>query len=193
MKVTTAEFVVSAAGPGQYPKGNLPEIAFVGRSNVGKSSLLNSLTGRKKLAQTSGTPGKTRLINFFLINNSFYFVDLPGYGFARVAKAVKKQWGKIIEEYLIGRPALKLVVLLLDVRHMPSAGDLAMYQWLVHYNLPTVIVATKADKIPRSKWQKQLGQIRLGLGLGGEGPVILYSARTAQGKEELWSILKQYL
>ncbi|HZK23830.1 MAG TPA: ribosome biogenesis GTP-binding protein YihA/YsxC [Oscillospiraceae bacterium] len=193
MKISTAEFIISAVKNTQYPQTDLPEVAFVGRSNVGKSSLLNSLLNRKKLALTSGSPGKTRLINFFLINEAFYFVDLPGYGFARVSQEMKRQWGQIIEAYLTSREPLKLVVQLVDVRHPPTADDLQMYKWLIHFNLPTVIVATKADKIPRGKWQKHLQQIRSGLGLGPQGPVILYSAQTGQGKDELWGVIKQYV
>ncbi|MDW7652303.1 MAG: ribosome biogenesis GTP-binding protein YihA/YsxC [Bacillota bacterium] len=193
MKIGSAQFVISAAAASQFPTENLPEVAFVGRSNVGKSSLLNALVNRKKLALTSGSPGKTRLVNFFLINDSFMFADLPGYGFARVSQDMKKQWGLLIEEYLRTREPLRLVAQLVDVRHPPSADDLAMYRWLVHYNIPTVIVATKADKISRGNWQKHIKQIRTGLGLGSEGPVTLFSSETGQGKDELWSLIKQYI
>ncbi|NLZ39238.1 MAG: YihA family ribosome biogenesis GTP-binding protein [Firmicutes bacterium] len=193
MKIVSAEFVTSAADSRQFPQTGYPEVAFVGRSNVGKSSLLNSLVNRKKLALTSSSPGKTRLINFFIINNAFYFVDLPGYGYARVSQQMKRQWAQIIEDYLSKRHTLKLVVLLVDVRHPPTADDLQMYRWLIHYNLPTAIVATKADKISRGNQQKHLKQIRAGLNLGAEGPVILYSAQTGQGKAELWAIIKQYI
>ncbi|NLP36901.1 MAG: YihA family ribosome biogenesis GTP-binding protein [Firmicutes bacterium] len=193
MKIKTAEFIISAAKSEQFPQDRLPEIAFVGRSNVGKSSLLNSLVKRKQLAKTSSTPGKTQLINFFLINKAFYLVDLPGYGFARVSQAMKKQWGRIIEEYLATRETLMLVVLLVDVRHPPTANDRDMYQWLIHYNLPTVVVATKADKVSRGSLQKHINQIRQGLNLGSEGPVILYSVQTSQGRDDLWRIIKQYI
>ncbi|HHX75131.1 MAG TPA: YihA family ribosome biogenesis GTP-binding protein [Firmicutes bacterium] len=193
MKIVAAEFVTSAAGPAQYPAGGLPEIALVGRSNVGKSSLLNSLVNRRRLAQTSGTPGKTRLVNFFLINSEFYLVDLPGYGYARVSHGLKKSWAETIETYLQTRETLRLVVQLVDVRHPPTADDLMMYQWLVHYSLPAVIVATKADKISRGAYGKQLAQIRRELNLGPEGPVILYSSHTGQGRDRLWQIIRQYL
>lgn len=193
MKIKTATFMLSAAKAEQFPAGALPEVAFVGRSNVGKSSLLNSLVNRKQLAMTSGNPGKTRLINFFLINESFRFVDLPGYGFARVSKDMKEQWGRLIETYLSQRQELRLVAQLVDMRHEPTADDLAMYQWLIYYNLPTVIVATKADKISRGNRDKHIRQIRSGLGLGAEGPVIPYSAKTGEGKDALWNMIAQYL
>jgi len=193
MKVKTATFVISAAKTEQFVSGGLAEIAFAGRSNVGKSSLLNSLLNRKQLAMTSGTPGKTRLINFFLINDAFHFVDLPGYGFARVSKQMKEQWGQLIEAYLAQRQELRLVVLLVDLRHLPTADDLALYKWLIYYNRSTVIVGTKADKISRGNRAKQLSLIRTGLGLGPDGPVIPYSAKTGEGKEALWKIIAQHI
>lgn len=193
MKIKTAEFVLSAATPVQFPRDRLPEIAFAGRSNVGKSSLLNSLVQRKQLAKTSSTPGKTQTINFFLINKAFYLVDLPGYGYARVSQATKKRWGQLIENYLSTRENLVLVVLLVDIRHPPSADDREMYRWLVYYNLPTAVVATKADKVSRGSLQKHVAQIRQGLNLGSEGPVILYSSQTSQGRDDLWKIIRQYL
>ncbi len=193
MKVKSSEFVTSAVKPEQYPDTALPEIAFVGRSNVGKSSLLNCLINRKQLALTSGKPGKTRLVNFFIINQAFYFVDLPGYGYARVSQEMKSSWGEFVEGYLRDRDALKLIVFLVDVRHPPSADDLAMYRWLIHFNRPTVIVATKADKVSRMHRPKHIKQIRDSLGLGTEGPVLLFSVKTGEGKEELWRRIEQYL
>lgn len=193
MKIKSSEFVTSAVKPEQYPDTALPEVAFIGRSNVGKSSLLNCLINRKKLALTSGTPGKTRLVNFFIINDAFYFVDLPGYGFARVSHETKSSWGQFVESYLLDREPLKLIVFLIDVRHPPSADDLTMYRWLIHFNLPTVIVATKADKITRMHRPKHIKQIRDSLGLGLEGPVILFSVTTGEGKDELWQRINQYL
>lgn len=154
MLIKQSEFITSAAKPNQYPTDNRPEIAFVGRSNVGKSSIINSLTNRRSLAKVSSTPGKTRLVNFFLINNKFYLVDLPGYGYAKVSKAEKESWGKIIENYLLNRPVLKKVVLLVDSRHKPSDDDILMYNWIKHYNYNTVIIATKKDKLKKVKLQK---------------------------------------
>jgi GTP-binding protein len=142
---------------------------------------------------TSGSPGKTRLINYFLVNESFHFVDLPGYGFARVSHEMQEQWRVLIEAYLAQREQLVLVVQLVDLRHPPTAGDLAMYQWLVHYNIPTLIVATKSDKISRGNRDKHIRQVRQGLRLGPEGPVVPFSAKTAEGKEEIWRIISQYV
>ncbi|MBS4022967.1 MAG: YihA family ribosome biogenesis GTP-binding protein [Dethiobacter sp.] len=193
MKIISADYTASAVKQEQFPKIELPEFAFVGRSNVGKSTLLNSLLNRKKLAHTSSTPGKTRTINFFLINNSFYFVDLPGYGYARVSMEMKKSWGIFAESYLRERETLKLIIMLVDIRHPPTDQDRDMYEWLIHFDLPTVIVATKTDKISRSKRQLHVDQIRKGLGLGPQGPVILYSAETGEGKEEVWRRIVQYL
>jgi GTP-binding protein len=193
MRIVSAEYIISAPGPKQYPEGEQPEIAFAGRSNVGKSSLINKLVNRKALARTSSSPGKTRLLNFYHINDTFYFVDLPGYGFAKVSKDIKAQWGKMIEGYLLNRPNLRAVVQLIDIRHSPSNEDREMHEWLKHYGLPTVVVATKADKIPRSKWHKHTQLIRETLNPLPETQLLLFSAETGQGKDELWSILARYL
>lgn len=193
MKITVAAWAASAAAPSQFPTTGLAEIAFVGRSNVGKSSLLNCLVNRKNLARVANSPGKTRLVNFFLINNVFYMVDLPGYGYARVSQETKRKWARLVEQYLHGREALRLVVLLLDIRHRPTSDDRAMYEWLVYFQFPTVIVATKADKIARGKWPVHLRQIREELGLGSQGVVIPFSTQAAWGKDELWKVITQYL
>jgi len=193
VKITVAEWAASAAAPSQFPTTGLAEIAFVGRSNVGKSSLLNCLVNRKSLARVANSPGKTRLVNFFLINNVFYMVDLPGYGYARVSQETKRKWARLVEQYLHGREALRLVVLLLDIRHRPTSDDRSMYEWLVYFQFPTVIVATKADKIARGKWPVHLRQIREELGLGSQGAVIPFSTQAAWGKEELWKVITQYL
>jgi len=193
MKIHSSVFVTSAAKAGQFPDTALPEVAFAGRSNVGKSSLLNRLVNRKRLALTGRTPGKTRLVNFFLINDSFLLVDLPGYGYARVSQTEKSRWAAVTDDYLQEREQLKLVVLLLDIRHTPTADDCAMYLWLVHFQVPAVIVATKADKLAHGRWPARLGEIRKVLGLGPRGPVIPFSAQTGQGREELWQWIAQYV
>ncbi|SKA80869.1 GTP-binding protein [Clostridium sp. USBA 49] len=189
MLIKQSEFITSAAKPNQYPTDNRPEIAFVGRSNVGKSSIINSLTNRRSLAKVSSTPGKTRLVNFFLINNKFYLVDLPGYGYAKVSKAEKESWGKIIENYLLNRPVLKKVVLLVDSRHKPSDDDILMYNWIKHYNYNTVIIATKKDKLKKSEIAKNEKIIKETLGLKSEEKILFYSSLTKEGREEILDIL----
>ncbi|HWI55000.1 MAG TPA: ribosome biogenesis GTP-binding protein YihA/YsxC [Desulfobacteria bacterium] len=193
MRIISAEYIISAPGPKQYPEGELPEIAFAGRSNVGKSSLINKLVNRRGLARTSGSPGKTRLLNFYWINKDFYFVDLLGYGFAKVAKDVKSQWGKMIEGYLRERENLRVVVHLIDIRHAPSKEDVEMHQWLNHYEIPSVVVVTKADKIARGKWHKHTKVICESLGALPDTPVVIFSSLTGQGTDQLWNILNGYI
>ncbi|MGI6576005.1 MAG: ribosome biogenesis GTP-binding protein YihA/YsxC [bacterium] len=193
MKITRAEFKISAAVPKQFPADGLPEVAFAGRSNVGKSSLLNSLVRRKNLARVSQTPGKTQLINFFLINNCFYFVDLPGYGFARVSKQMKAQWGKLIESYLQKRETLMGVVQLVDLRHPPSAEDCQMFAGLQALEIPVIIVATKADKISRGNRRKHVKEILEVFNLPPTFPLVCHSAKTGEGQGELLDILGQLL
>ncbi|GAB6991428.1 ribosome biogenesis GTP-binding protein YihA/YsxC [Paenibacillus pini] len=189
MKVTQSEFVISAVGPDQYPDDALPEIALAGRSNVGKSSLINKLINRKNLARTSSTPGKTQCLNYYRINEQLYFVDFPGYGYAKVSKTQREAWGKMIERYLLERETLKLVLLVVDLRHPPSKDDEMMYEWLKHYEIPICVVATKADKIPRSRWAKHAKQMKTSLLLRGEDTFIMYSSETGMGKDELWSVI----
>ena len=193
MKITSAEFVKSAVWPNQFPPATMPEIAFVGRSNVGKSSLINALVDRKSLAKTSNTPGRTQLINFFTVNNSLFFVDLPGYGFAKVPRSVKKDWGDMIETYLRERRNLALVVFILDVRRDPSADDLSLRDWLDHYRIPYAAILTKADKLSN---QQALGRKKLiekAMGKGASGNTILFSAKTRKGSEELWQFIERHL
>ncbi|MDP4144608.1 MAG: ribosome biogenesis GTP-binding protein YihA/YsxC [Bacillota bacterium] len=185
MEIKQAEFMTSAVIPSQYPTDNRVEIAFVGRSNVGKSSLINTLTNRRKLVKVSGTPGKTRLINFFLINKELYFVDLPGYGYAKVSKEEKKNWGKMIEQYLINRPQLRKVVLLVDCRHKPTEDDKLMYEWIKHYNHELVLVATKSDKLTKNELVKSNKIIRETLNLDKEDKIFYFSSLKKTGKEEL--------
>lgn len=192
MKVTQAELVISAVGPKQYPTDALPEIALAGRSNVGKSSFINKMIQRKSLARTSSKPGKTQTLNFYKLNEAFMFVDVPGYGFAKVSKQERERWGKFIEEYLVNRQELRAVVLLIDIRHEPTKDDQMMYDWLMHMEIPLVIVATKADKIPKGKVQKHVKVIRDTLQAKGT-PIIPFSAETGQGKDEAWQVITQYL
>lgn len=191
MKITTAEFVKSAVKPEQYPGGDLPEVAFAGRSNVGKSSLINALLGRKKLAQTSATPGKTRLINFFTVNGKLSFVDLPGYGFARVSRAEQETWGPMIGTYLRKRENLRLVISILDVRHDPTGQDRDLIDWLRRFGRKHLIVLTKSDKLSRGEALKRRRRIASLLGLGEFETPILFSARTGEGKGEIWKAILQ--
>lgn len=193
MKITSAEFVKSAVWPTQYPPGTMPEIAFVGRSNVGKSSLMNALVGRKKLAKTSNTPGRTQLINFFNINDSISFVDLPGYGFAKVAQSVKKDWGDMIETYLRERQNLAMVVSILDIRRDPNSDDLSLLEWLADFRIPYVVVLTKTDKLSNNQAIGRKRLIEKALGAAVRQQTVLFSAKTQRGKEELWQILENHL
>lgn len=185
MEIKQAEFKTSAVKPTQYPEDGMCEIAFVGRSNVGKSSLINTLTNRRKLVKVSGTPGKTRLINFFTINNKLYFVDLPGYGYAKVSKSEKATWGKMMEQYLINRPELKKVVILVDCRHKPTGDDIMMHDWIKHYGYEVIVVATKKDKLNKSELQKSAKVIKETLKLGKEDKLLFFSSLKKEGKEEL--------
>jgi GTP-binding protein len=186
MKILSAEFVLSAKEPSHYPPASLPEIAFAGRSNVGKSSLINALLNRKGLARTSNTPGRTQEINFFSVNDSLYFIDLPGYGYAKVPEKIRNRWGPMIEAYLSQRQTLRLVVLILDVRRDPSEEDRQLIDWLQHYRLSFLIVLTKIDKVSRNELGRR--QIRIGedLGLSSATPLIYFSAKTGAGKDLLW-------
>ena len=172
------------------PRNDKPEIAFAGKSNVGKSSLINALMNRKSYARTSAQPGKTQTINFYNINDALYYVDLPGYGYAKVSKTEKERWGRMIENYLKKSEQLKCVFLLVDIRHEPSANDRQMYDWVVHNGYEPVIIATKLDKIKRSQKDKQIKLIRTGLGLGKEVTVIPFSAETKQGREEISDMIE---
>jgi GTP-binding protein len=189
MRNVAARFICSALLPDQFPKDGRPEYAFVGRSNVGKSSLLNTLLRRKELARTSGKPGKTQTINFFDVNGKWYFVDLPGYGYARVSKAVKDEWSKRMLDYLRSRDTLRIVVLLLDARHKPAEHDLHMLELLEESEKPTLIVATKIDKVKRSMRQKNLALIRETLELDQDVLIIPFSSETSEGVREVWDVL----
>ncbi|SEC71573.1 ribosome biogenesis GTP-binding protein YihA/YsxC [Paenibacillus sp. GP183] len=190
MKVNQADFVISAVGPSQYPQDALPEVALAGRSNVGKSSLINRMIARKNLARTSSQPGKTQTLNYYRINEDLYFVDLPGYGYAKVSKTKREQWGKFIEKYLLERDTLKLVMLLVDLRHPPSNDDQAMFEWLTHHDIPVCVVATKADKIPKGKWAKHAKVVRETMGMRKDDLLQVFSSEIGLGKDELWTILE---
>ena len=177
----------------KFPDNTLPEIAFAGKSNVGKSSLINAIMNRKSLARTSSSPGKTQTVNFYNVNNTFYLVDLPGYGYAKANEAVKAQWGKMIEKYLHTSKQLKAVFLLIDIRHDPSANDKEMYQWMLHYGYNPIIIATKLDKINRSQIQKPVKAIREGLEAKKGTIIIPFSSTSKQGREEVYDLLDQIL
>ncbi|ENK1244684.1 ribosome biogenesis GTP-binding protein YihA/YsxC [Clostridium sp. FAM 1755] len=185
MEIKKAEFVISAVKRAQYPEDERPEIAFVGRSNVGKSTLINTLTNRRKLVKVSSTPGKTRLINFFLINDNMYFVDLPGYGYAKVSKKEKENWGYIMEQYLVERNQLKKIVLLVDSRHKPTGDDINMYNWIKHYNYEVLVVGTKLDKLKRNDINKNKKIIRDALKMDKDDKILLISSLSKEGKEEV--------
>ena len=185
MIIREAELEAIAVKASQYPEDTMAEIAFAGRSNVGKSSLLNLLTGRKSLARVSGSPGKTRTINFYKINGDFRIVDLPGYGYAKVSKQMSREWGPMMEEYLQKRQGLKKVVQLVDIRHAPSAQDIQMYQYLRHYGLDGIVVATKADKVSHNEAQKCISVIRKALDLSADDKVIPASALKRTGHDKL--------
>ena len=177
----------------KLPDTNRPEVAFAGKSNVGKSSLINGLMNRKALARTSAQPGKTQTINFYKINDEMFLVDLPGYGYAKVTPAEKEKWGKMIERYLRNSAMLKLVFLLIDIRHEPSANDKMMYDWIVYQGYEPIIIATKMDKLKRSQISKHVKLVREGLGLKKESIVIPFSATSKQGREEIWNLMDSIL
>ena len=192
MIIKSAEFVTSAVKPSQYPAEALPEFAFAGRSNVGKSSLINTLVNRKNLVKTSSTPGRTQLINFFKINDILAFVDLPGYGYARVPAAVKKKWGPMIETYLSGRRTLKAVVVILDIRRTPRQEEQNLIDWLKHHSIASIPVLTKADKLSKTKQEKQRAAVADALAMD-RSDLILFSAKSRLGKEDLWQAIEKLL
>ena len=187
MKIISAEFLTGAVSFKQYPDSVFPELAFVGRSNVGKSSLINSLLNRKKLVKTSQTPGKTQEINFFKINNDFIFTDLPGYGFAKVPQPVRKRWGKMIEDYLLKRETLLAVIFIIDLRRRPSQLDLSLQRWLEAHGVEYLLVGTKVDKLSQSEIKKQKDKLNVAYFDGGEGELLVYSSKSSRGRKELWS------
>lgn len=193
MKVNNVSLDAVAVKPAQYPTTNMPEIAFAGKSNVGKSSLINSMVYRKAIARTSQNPGKTRTINFYNVENQLYFVDLPGYGYAKAPKTEIAKWGKMIENYLLKRETLKAIILLIDIRHEPGENDRMMYDWLKHYNYDIIIVATKADKLKRSQLQKHISMLRKAFNLAKDDILIPFSSETKDGRDELWSTIENII
>ena len=193
MRIIKSELDTVAVKPSQYPPDTMPEVAFAGRSNVGKSSLLNLLTNRKKLARVSGSPGKTRTINFYLVNDAFRIVDLPGYGYAKLSKSATENWGAMMETYFQNRQGLKKVIQLVDIRHKPSAQDVQMYEYLRHYGLDGIVVCTKADKVSRNEAAKNIAMIRKTLDLSKEDKVIPVSALKRTGYEELLEVIEGLL
>lgn len=188
-----ASILLSAANKTHYPQDDLPEIALAGRSNVGKSSFINTLLGRKNLARTSSKPGKTQLLNFFNIDDKIRFVDVPGYGYAKVSKSERAKWGIMIEEYLTTRENLRAVVSLVDFRHEPSKEDIQMYEFLKYYEIPVIVVATKADKVPRGKWNKHESMVKKKLNFDKSDSFIMFSSTERLGLDESWDTILGYL
>lgn len=192
MKVTKSEFIISAVKPSQYPEDALPEIALAGRSNVGKSSLINRMINRKNLARTSATPGKTQQLNYYRINDQLYFVDFPGYGYAKVSKTQRALFGQMMEQYLLERKELKLVMQMIDMRHPPTKDDIMMYEWLKHHGLPVCVVTTKMDKIPKTRRVKHAKIIKDALQLHPEDSFVSFSSEEGLGRDELWAVISRY-
>jgi GTP-binding protein len=186
MKVNHVELVISAVRPDQYPEDGLPEFALAGRSNVGKSSFINKMIGRKSMARISSKPGKTQTLNFYKIEEKLFYVDVPGYGYAKVSKSEREAWGKMIERYITGREPLRAVIQIVDLRHPPSKDDVAMYDFMKHFEIPCIVIATKADKIPRGKWDKHKKIVRTTLDMDKSDPLIIFSSETGLGKDEAW-------
>lgn len=193
MKITKAEFVTSAVAPDHYPVHDLPEVALAGRSNVGKSSFINKICQRKALARTSSKPGKTQTLNFFNINDEIMFVDVPGYGYAKVSKTEREKWGVMMEQYLTSQSALRGVVLLVDIRHEPTGDDVTMYNFLKHYEIPVIVVATKLDKIKKAQRQKHEAAVKRKLQFDPSDRFVAFSAETAEGKDEAWKAIYDLL
>lgn len=193
MKVNKADIVISAVSPAQYPNTGLPEIALAGRSNVGKSSFINTMINRKGLARTSGKPGKTQTLNYYIIEDAFYFVDVPGYGYAKVSKTERAKWGQMLETYFTQRDTLKAALSVVDLRHPPTIDDVQMYEFLKYHSIPVIVIATKADKIPRSKWNKHIKIVKDKLNLREEDEFVLFSSETGEGKDKAWSLIESYI
>ncbi len=191
MKVNNVEMVISAVKPEQYPIDDLPEFALAGRSNVGKSSFINKMIGRKALARTSSKPGKTQTLNFYKIEEQLFFVDVPGYGYAKVSKKDREAWGQMIERYITARNVLRAVILIVDLRHPPTKDDCIMYDFLKHYNIPAIVIATKADKIPKGKWDQHKKVVKETLNMYAGDPLIVFSSELGLGFDQAWAEIKK--
>ncbi|EPM6296019.1 ribosome biogenesis GTP-binding protein YihA/YsxC [Listeria monocytogenes] len=191
MDVNNVELIISAVRPEQYPETDLPEYALAGRSNVGKSSFINTMIRRKSMARISQKPGKTQTLNFYKIEEALFFVDVPGYGFAKVSKTEREKWGVMIETYITSREQLRGVIQIVDLRHKPTEDDRMMYEFLKYYDIPVIVVATKADKIPRSKWQKNAKIVQETLDFDPDDKFVLFSSETKMGKDEAWQFIKE--
>ncbi|EHV1493682.1 YihA family ribosome biogenesis GTP-binding protein [Listeria monocytogenes] len=191
MDVNNVELIISAVRPEQYPETDLPEYALAGRSNVGKSSFINTMIRRKSMARISQKPGKTQTLNFYKIEEALFFVDVPGYGFAKVSKTEREKWGVMIETYITSREQLRGVIQIVALRHKPTEDDRMMYEFLKYYDIPVIVVATKADKIPRSKWQKNAKIVRETLDFDPDDKFVLFSSETKMGKDEAWQFIKE--
>ncbi|HDM9002223.1 TPA: YihA family ribosome biogenesis GTP-binding protein [Listeria monocytogenes] len=191
MDVNNVELIISAVRPEQYPETDLPEYALAGRSNVGKSSFINTMIRRKSMARISQKPGKTQTLNFYKIEEALFFVDVPGYGFAKVSKTEREKWVVMIETYITSREQLRGVIQIVDLRHKPTEDDRMMYEFLKYYDIPVIVVATKADKIPRSKWQKNAKIVRETLDFDPDDKFVLFSSETKMGKDEAWQFIKE--
>lgn len=187
MKIHNVELLISAVRPAQYPEGDLPEFALAGRSNVGKSSFINKMIGRKSMARISSKPGKTQTLNFYKLEEDLLFVDVPGYGYAKVSKSERAAWGKMIETYFTSREVLKAVLLIVDLRHPPTTDDCMMYDFLKHYNIPCIVIATKADKIPKGKWDKHKKIVKEELQVDKNDPLVIFSSETGLGFDAAWA------
>ena len=193
MHIQHVEFLVSAVSPAQYPEPLIPEIALAGRSNVGKSSFINAMINRKKLARTSSKPGKTQQLNYYQVEDWFYFVDVPGYGYAKVSKKEKGKWANMLQTYFSERENLELALLIVDFRHKPTKDDIAMKDFFVHYNIPYFVIATKTDKVKKSQWSKHMSEIYRTLNLETVDQILPFSAETKEGREEAWEIITDVL